>query len=89
MSRNYSDFIRRKETEWGKKFTQRSLAKKFIPYYENQKRIEVKFDTGEIKRGTVGVTTGWAPVFLLILRRNSMGSIWILHSEDKIVKVIS
>lgn len=53
-------------------------AKKFIPYYENQERIKVKFPYGEIKTGRVGRTSGIQPVLLLMLRSNSMGSSHIL-----------
>jgi hypothetical protein len=88
MKRNYSDLIRSAKAKWGHKFSDRGLADKFIPYYESGQRIEVDFSYGTIKRGTVGVSTGWVPVFLLILRKDSTGSAWTLSSKDKIVKVI-
>ena len=63
------------------KFSDSDLAKQFVPYFESGQRIEVKFIWGdkiELKRGTVGVTTGWKPVFLLMKNSRSIGSSDIL-----------
>ena len=66
--RNYNDYIARKTNEYGKEFNPVDLANapQFIKYYENGKRIEVDFGY-EVKRGTIGITSGWKPVFLLML----------------------
>ena len=88
MKRNYGELIHNSKAKWGLKFSDRDLAEKFIRYYESGQRIEVDFGYGTIKRGTVGVTTGWVPVFLLILRKDSIGSPWTLSSKDKITKVV-
>ena len=61
------------------------IAKQFIPYFESKKRIKVKFHYGEIKSGTVGMTSGWKPVFLLMLRSNSTGSSYTLSDKDEIL----
>ena len=61
------------------------ISKKFISYYESGDRIKVKFSYGEIKTGTVGMTTGWKPVFLLMLRSNSIGSSYTLSDKDIIL----
>ena len=61
------------------------IAKKFIPYYESQKRIKVKFSYGETKGGTIGMTTGWKPVFILMLTSRSIGSSYILTDKEKII----
>jgi len=63
-------------------------ATQFIPYFENQRRIEVVFVSGTVKRGRVGITTGWRPAFLLMLRSTSIGSQYILRDSDRIVKEI-
>lgn len=60
----------------------------FIPYFNNQKRIEVKFSWGEIKRGRVAVTSGWKPGFLLMLTSRSIGSSYILDKDVEFIKVI-
>lgn len=69
-------------------FDTSELAPQFIQYFENGQRIEVETN-GEIKRGRVGVTTGWKPVFLLMLRRSDRGSSWVLGKDDKVLRVIS
>ena len=88
MKRSYRHFIARKKVQYGEKFDSSALSKKFIRYFETGQRIEVDFGC-EVKRGTVGVTTGWRPVFLLILRRNSTGSIYTLSDNNKIVKEVN
>jgi hypothetical protein len=89
MQKSYVEFIQRKQDEFGKKFDYSDLAKNFIPFYENGRRVEVQFKSGEIKRGTIGITTGWKPVFLLMLRKNSIGSSYTLCDNDKITKVLN
>ena len=84
MSR-YESYVNRGKAQWGSKFTASELAKNFIPAYNSQERIRVKFHTGEVLSGTVGATTGWRPSFMLMLRSNSLGSSWLLTSKDKIV----
>jgi hypothetical protein len=61
------------------------IAKKFVSAYESEKRITVKFSYGETKRGTVGMTTGWKPVFILMLRANSTGSSLVLTDKDELI----
>lgn len=88
-TRNYKDFINRKKKQYGDKFDDSDLSKQFIPYFENQKRIEVDLYGEDKKRGRVGVTTGWKPVFLLMLSTRSTGSAILLSDKDKIIKVVS
>jgi len=61
------------------------ISQQFVPFYENGKRIKVKFSYGEIKSGTVGMTSGWKPVFILMLRSNSIGSSYILADKEIIL----
>ncbi|MGH7174772.1 MAG: hypothetical protein ACREGR_00225 [Minisyncoccia bacterium] len=86
--RSFKEYLGRKQREYGEKFNPAGLAKAFVPFYENGKRIEVRFSCGTVKRGTVGVTTGWGPCFLLMLRKNSMGSMWTIDDKTEILKVI-
>lgn len=65
-----------------------NISKQFIPYYENGQRIKVQYTYGkdkEVKSGTVGMTTGWKPVFILMLRSNSTGSSYILTDKEIIL----
>ncbi|MFA5136938.1 MAG: hypothetical protein WC489_06155 [Patescibacteria group bacterium] len=87
MKRDFHSFVERKKREYGSKFSQKGLAKKFIPFYENQQRIKVQTPWGETLTGTVGVTTGWEPVFLLMRRKNAVGSSEILTNRHEIVAI--
>lgn len=71
--RSYSELIARKKAEYGSKFDDSDLDKQYIRFFESGQRITVDFGY-EVKRGTVGVTTGWKPVFLLMLTKRSIGS---------------
>ena len=88
-TQTYKSFLDRKREEYGSKFDTGNLASKFVPYYENQHRIEVKMSCGTIKRGRIGVTTGWRPSFLLMLTVRSIGSSWALANNDQIIKTIT
>lgn len=70
------------------------LAPQFSIYYRTQQRIEVEFcdengKTYDVKRGTIGKTTGWKPVYILMLRRDSISSPYTLGKADKVKKIIS
>jgi hypothetical protein len=82
---NLSEYLNRKKIEFGDKFDDSDLSKQFGSYLHTDKRIKVKFSYGEVKTGRVGVTTGWKPSFILLLRSNSRGSSWLLSDEDMIV----
>ena len=84
MYTKYNNYIVRKKQEYSKDFDDSKLSKQFIPYFNNDERIEVEFSTREIKRGTVGVTSGWKPCFILLLTTRSTGSSYILSDKDKI-----
>lgn len=85
MTRIYNDFIKSKTNQYGAKFDASDLSRQFIDTFESQERIKVQLSSGEVKSGTVGITTGWKPVFLLMLRKNSRGSSWTLTDNDKII----
>lgn len=91
--KSYQDFIDRKKREHGKKFSEKNLNRDFIPYFENGARVEVSFRTKEgkeywVKKGRIGTTIGHEPCFLLMLKTRSVGSIFIIGKNDKILKVI-
>lgn len=84
MKRNYKEYIDNKMRRYGIEFDTSDLNKEFIPYFENGERITVKFSYGEIKRGTIGISSGWKPIFLLMLTKRSSGSSYIIGKQDKI-----
>ena len=84
--RNYSELLNRKRREYGEKFDPSDLAEQFRPYFGTGQRIKVNFGH-EVVTGTVGVTTGWKPGFLLMRRIDSIGSSYLLSKSDKIEAV--
>lgn len=65
------------------------LAIKFTPHYNSNQRIEVLTPYGERIRGYVGKTTGWRPSYILLARRNSIGSSELLDSRYIITTLIN
>ena len=86
--RNYDEYLQRARAEHGERFDPSDLAPTFVPYFESGQRIEVKFSGGEVKRGRVGVTTGWRPAFLLMLTRRSIGSSYLLSPATAILRIV-
>ena len=86
--RDYTAYLEQKRQQFGDTFDPKDLAPQFIPYFRCEKRIEVQFAEGVVKRGTVGVTTGWKPCFLLMLRCDSRGSTWTLGKDDAVVREV-
>jgi hypothetical protein len=82
----FGEFLSRKKEEYGSKFDSSDLSQKFVSSYNSGERVKVKFRYGETKTGTVGVTTGWKPVFLLMLTSRSRGSSHTLSDKDEIVR---
>jgi len=72
-------------------FDPSDLAPQFIPYFHSEVRLKVStsYPGGEtfVRFGTLGVTTGHKPVFLLVPRRTSTGSSDILRKDDVILAV--
>lgn len=91
--RSYKEMIERRKKEFGDKFDDSDLNPSFVEAYESQNRVTVEFDNGipagikgTTKRGTIGVTTGWRPCFLLMLTKRSIGSSWTIGKYDKVVQ---
>lgn len=84
----YTDFVIRAKKAHGEKFDDSNLSNQFILAYENELRIEVRFESGAVKRGRVGVTTGWKPSFMLLLRKDSIGSCWLLNDKTYLQKIL-
>jgi hypothetical protein len=82
----YDDYLTRKRREHGDRFDASALDPRFVPYFNNGQRIKVE-TLGEELTGTVGVTTGWRPCFLLMRTTRSMGSPYTLGPSDTILAV--
>lgn len=62
------------------------LDPRFTPFLHTGQRIRVR--TGDFSRtGTVGITTGWRPAYLLMHRSNARGSWDVLGYRDHITAV--
>lgn len=94
MHDDFKEYCARKSAQYGDKWDPSDLNPAFIPYFNSGERVEVAFcssDSGKVyetKRGTISVTTGYKPVFLLMLTRRSIGSSYTIGKKDKIIKVI-
>lgn len=66
-------------------------ADQFAPYFRTGTRIKVTttHPDGEtyVRTGTVGVTSGWRPVFLLMHRSSDHGSSDVLRASDRITGI--
>ena len=76
----FDQYIARKIHQEGDKFDSTALDERFIPYFNSGARIKVSI-YGETLTGTVGVTSGWRPVFLLMRTSRSLGSVDVLNSD--------
>ena len=72
--------------EYGKKFDPSALDPRFVPFYEGGERIKIE-TCGMVVTGTIGITTGWKPCFLLMRTSRSIGSSYTLDKKDKILGV--
>jgi hypothetical protein len=83
----YTDYVARLQNRHGDKFSDADLSPEFAKFYGQ--RIEVRFSCGTVKRGFVSGTTGWRPSLMLMLRRNSSGSSWLLSDRDTVVRTFN
>ena len=74
MNFRYEDLISRGERRHGDMFDPSDLSEQFKPWYGTDVRLKVETPWGDIQTGTVGVTTGWRPVFILMARSSDHGS---------------
>ncbi len=86
MRRSYTEYLIQQTRKYGSRFRP-PIEGQFIPFFESGERIKVRRASGEVLTGTIGITTGWSPVFLLMRRRTSVGSIWTLSGNDQILAV--
>lgn len=68
------------------RFDASDLDERFVPYLRSGQRIKVEV-YGRTITGTVGITTGWKPVFLLMRTSRSIGSSDILDKRAKLLAV--
>lgn len=81
----FDQYCERKKQRYGELFSTEDLAPQFIPYLHTNTRIKVEDKNGKIHFGSVGITTGWRPAFLLMHSERCIGSSCLLTKEDKII----
>lgn len=79
--------LRRRARNHGDKVSMANLDMRFVQFYESGDRIKVKSPIFGEQTGTVGMTTGWKPAFLLMKRSDSVSSPILLGPGDKIIAV--
>lgn len=76
----------------GHRFDHSRLALQFVEHHDSKARIEVRTTypdgTTYTRRGTVAMTTGYQPVFILMPRSDSQSSSDTLGPEDEVVRII-
>ena len=85
MITEYEAYIACQDAKYGDKFDASDLAPQFVDAFNTGGRVRVRFSYGEELTGTIGVTTGWRPAFLLMRTSRSIGSPWTLGAGDQIV----
>lgn len=86
MERNFKSWAEWKLRQFGERFDGRDLDGRFVRFFESGERIKIR-SFGETFTGTVGVTTGWRPVFILLRTSRSMGSSITLGPNEELLAV--
>jgi len=77
----YEEYLARGRAKHGERFNPPAPTGEFVDAFNSGERVTVQFGYGETKRGTIGITSGWMPCFLLMLRRDSIGSTYTISTE--------
>lgn len=84
----YDDYLTLARRQYGARFSSHQLDARFVPYFNSGERIKVECTYGddtETATGTIGVTSGWVPVFLLMRSSRAHGSSYVLGPEHRII----
>lgn len=90
MSR-FDDYLQRARARHGERFIP-PTDPRFIDAYNKGDKFRIKvratYPSGHTHErwGFVGITTGWAPAFLLMARRGQHGSSDLLCKDDEIIE---
>lgn len=90
----FKEYLERKKSvkEYGDEFDSSDLDRRFAGYYGTKTRLKIKVyshikDYSHIMYGTVGVSSGWKPVFILLASSRAQGSSAVLNSNCEILGV--
>lgn len=87
MNQQYEQAIARLRKQHGDKLTPPQGVEHLIKYF-GRRRVEVTGPWG-VRRGRIGITTGWGPALLLIPNATARGSCDVLNPEDKVTAIIT
>jgi hypothetical protein len=59
-----------------------NLSERARAYYERGERVKITYKDGSFVRCYIGKSTGWKPVYLEILKRNSLGGSKLYLPDD-------
>lgn len=85
----YELYLARKRREYGDRFVPPD-APQFVRYFQGPRiKVRTTYPSGETyeRTGTVSITTGWKPAFLLMRRSNAFGSSDLLRRDDEVIAV--
>ena len=89
--RNYTTFVESKKEQYSDTFSEENINKDFIPYFNSQEKVKVEYTyksgVKETYTGTIGITTGWKPCFLLMRTERSRGSSYTISDICKVIAV--
>jgi hypothetical protein len=85
QNNSFEQYCKDKKRQYGELFSTKNLAQQFTPYLYTNTRLKIKDEHGKIHFGSIGVTTGWVPVFLLMHSKRCIGSSFVLNKEHKIL----
>jgi len=89
----FEAYCERKTAEYGARFVRPSGSPELVAAFNDGGRYEVDVygpgDVRWIKRGRIGITTGWEPAFLLMSTRRSLGSSLTLDARSVILRKVA
>ena len=92
MNCHWVNMLARFRNRHGDKFVPPKASDRQKEYFGTGQRVEVTttYPSGEtyVRRGTIGITTGWAPALLLMHNVRCVGSSDVLRADDQITAVI-
>lgn len=64
------------------------LDERLTPYYKSGERVKITYKDGSIARGTIGKSTGWKPIYLIIKTTRSLSGEGVLNNFIKNIQAV-
>jgi hypothetical protein len=85
--KRYADVVDRGAAKYGERFDESGLIKEFRRYYESGRQVQVRFAGGPTLTGTIGISAGAAPTFMLMPLSGSAWSADMIGPHDEVIAV--